>query len=1128
MSVEKLKSIFSEASAIPSAEARAAFLDQACSGNPELRMEVDAILTAQEQAGGFLESPILGPDAEEGSEFLGARIGRYRILEQIGEGGFGIVYMAEQESPVRRKVALKVIKTGMDTRQVIARFEAERQALALMEHPNIARVLDAGETTAHLDDRNPRSKIPAGLPYFVMELVNGIPITEFCDQLGLPIVERIELFIPVCQAVQHAHQKGVIHRDLKPSNVLVTVIDGRPVPKVIDFGVAKAIEQRLTERTLFTHYGQLIGTPAYMSPEQAELSGQDVDTRSDVYSLGVLLYELLTGAPPFDTKELLRSGLDGMRRTIRETEPARPSTHLHRMRRAARSQLRSDNSEIENDLDWIVMKCLEKDRARRYATANGLAADLQRHLNNEPVVARPPSAVYRFQKAFRRHRVLFIATTAVAASLIIGLVVSLSKSIEASQARQAAESAQRQLENQLYGARINLARQAWDEGNVGRVRQLLKITETHANRGLEWYFWQRQTHLEVRTLRGHRGAVVAVAYSPDGQQIVTGSFDHTARLWDANTGTVIHSLVGHSGAVRSAAFSTTGDRIGTASADGTAKIWDAATRQELFTLAGHDSALTSVAFSPDGRSLVTGSLDGTARIWDAKSGTIRTPLEGSGGGIWSVAFSGDGKWIITSSDDEIARVWDATSGALLFKLEPASARIASRESPADPIPLTAAFSPIDSRWIVTGSRDQKARVWDAASPQAPLELHAAHHWLSPRQADIPFAAVFSPDGKYLLTGSLNHTATLWSLAGRSNLVTFKGHEAEISAVGFSPDGRYVVTGSYDQTARIWEANGGTQPLVLGGHTGIVPAVAFSSDGRTMATGSVDGVLKLWEASSGKELRTLWQDAGFAFWDVAFSPDDQQIIAGCGDGMVRVWATASGRQLLAFKGHTATVRSVSFSPDSRWILSSGEDGTARVWDASRGEPHIRLQEHHAMVRAIFSPDGQRIITASEDGDRTTDEEAPITIWNAADGRRLLTLAGQTGGISTIACSVDGQRIVSGGIGRTAILWDAISGQIVHRLDGHSDQVIKVLFTRDNSRVITGCFDHTSKVWDAATGQELLTLRGPLICAVSPTGQHFVTVDDPPVMVWGIATPGQVEGWRKEEQLADKSIHALRPE
>ena len=371
------------------------------------------------------------------TEKAGDHINRYKLLQEIGEGGCGTVYMAEQEQPVRRRVALKVIKLGMDTKQVIARFEAERQALALMDHPNIAKVLDAGATDT-------------GRPFFVMELVRGVPITEYCDQNNLSTLQRLDLFTPVCKAIQHAHQKGIIHRDIKPSNILVTLHDGVPVPKVIDFGIAKAIDQPLTEKTLFTRFEQFMGTPAYMSPEQAEMSGLDVDTRSDIYSLGVLLYELLTGKTPFDSKELAKSGVDAMRKTIREQEPVRPSTKVATLQgeeRTITARRRSTDSskllhQLKGDLDWIVMKCLEKDRTRRYDTANGLALDVQRYLDNEPVAARPPSTVYRFQKAFRRHKLVFAAGGAVFAVLILGIIGTTVGFLRSERQRRVAETAQ--------------------------------------------------------------------------------------------------------------------------------------------------------------------------------------------------------------------------------------------------------------------------------------------------------------------------------------------------------------------------------------------------------------------------------------------------------------------------------------------------------------------------------------------------------------------------------------------------------------------------------------------------------------------------------------------------------------
>jgi serine/threonine protein kinase/tetratricopeptide (TPR) repeat protein len=548
------RSIFISALEIGGPAERAAYLNEACKNDDALRQRIDKLLRAHEQAGGVLDvprgeqAPTLGylPLTEE----PGTVIGPYKLLQKIGEGGFGVVHMAEQEKPVRRRVAFKVIKPGMDSAQVIARFEAERQALALMDHQNIARVFDAGTTET-------------GRPFFVMELVHGVPITKYCDDNHLTMRQRLELFVPVCQAIQHAHQKGIIHRDVKPSNVMVTLYDGKPVAKVIDFGVAKAIEQRLTERTMFTQYGQIIGTFEYMSPEQAEMSGLGVDTRSDIYSLGVLLYELLAGSTPLSRERLRKAALTDMLRIIKEEEPQKPSTRLSTTEKLATiaAQRNTDPAKlrkmVKGELDWIVMKCLEKDRTRRYETANGLGRDVQRYLNDEPVEACPPSAAYRLRKVARKHRTLLATATAFAVLLVGGAIVSAWLAARAHQAergardalagearerqeaetqrdraREAEQQAQKRLEESQAARakareRFQYARQAVDQFHTkvsdspelkakGFERLRTKLLETAAG------FYEKFVHeegddLEVRAERGRAYKRLADLYTATGQ-----------------------------------------------------------------------------------------------------------------------------------------------------------------------------------------------------------------------------------------------------------------------------------------------------------------------------------------------------------------------------------------------------------------------------------------------------------------------------------------------------------------------------------------------------------------------------------------------------------------------------------
>jgi len=1055
------------------------------------------------------------------SERLGDHIGPYKLLQQLGEGGCGVVYMAQQEEPVRRLVALKVIKLGMDTKSVIARFEAERRALAMMDHPHIARVLDAGTTET-------------GRPFFVMELVRGIRITDYCNQNHLATHQRLELFIQVCRAVQHAHQKGIIHRDLKPSNILVMVNDpGSPgVPKVIDFGIAKATQGRLTDQTVFTAFEQFIGTPAYMSPEQAMMTNLDIDTRSDIYSLGVLLYELLTGKTPFETQELLAAGLEQMRRTICEKEPLRPSTRLSTMLKgelAATAKAHQAEAPrlirlVRGDLDWIVMKCLEKDRARRYETVNGLAADLKRHLSNEPVMARPPSRLYEFQKTVRRHKFGFAATAAIILLLAAGVTLTTWQAVRATraktdavQAKTKAVAAQKQAEEErakashlLYVANMNLTQQAWEQNNVLRVRQLLDDTATSLERGFEWYYWQRQTHLEIKTLRGHTDTITSVAFSPDGQRIATGSWDRSAKVWDAASGRELLTLKGHAGGVRSVAFCPDGRRIVTASR-GAAKVWEAASGRELVTLNGHRDYICSVAFSPDGQRIVTGSADTTAKVWDAASGKELSTLKGHGGRVLSVAFSPDGQRIVTSSSDRTAKVWEASSGRPLLILTGHSDTITS-----------VAFSP-DGQRIVTGSDDQSAKVWDAASGKELLTLTG--------HTDTITSVAFSPDGHRIVTGSGDATANVWEAASGRELFTLKGHSSEISSVAFSPDGQRIVTGNGDwtrngdHTVKVWDVASGGETLTLKRHNRWVNSVAFSPDGQRIVTGSRDTTAKVWEAGSGKELLTF-RGHSAPIGPVAFSPDGQRIVSGSRDGIAKVWETVTGKELVTLRGHSNEIEAVAFSPDGQRIVTGSHDTTAKVWETATGKELLTIKGDSGRVWSVaFSPDGQRIVIGSD--------SATAKVWDAASGRELLTLKGHLNIILCVAFSRDGQRIVTGSSDATAKVWDAASGRDLLTLRGHKGQVCSIRFSPDGQRFVTGSMDGTAKVWETATGIELLTLKehrdSVRSVDFSPDGQRIVTGSyDNTAKVWKAARPEQVVAWQEEERAAARSLAALERE
>jgi serine/threonine protein kinase/WD40 repeat protein/Tfp pilus assembly protein PilF len=1113
-SSEQIEQIFWNALQLTSEEERKAYLESACGANDELRRLVEQLLRAQPRAAAFLEQPLAGalPTVDEPPvpERPGTVIGPYKLLEQIGEGGFGVVFMAEQTRPVRRKVALKALKPGMDTRQVVARFEAERQALALMDHPNIARVFDGGESAS-------------GRPYFVMELVRGVPITDFCDDNHLPVRQRLELFVSVCQAVQHAHQKGIIHRDLKPSNVMVTLHDGTPVVKVIDFGIAKALGQQLTDKTLFTNFAQLMGTPTYMSPEQVQLSGLDMDTRTDIYSLGVLLYELLTSTTPCEKKRLRTAAYDEIRRIIREEEPARPSLRVNTLGQDSTpmsANRKSDPARLSQlfrgELDWIVMKALEKDRDRRYETVSAFAADVHRYLSDEQVLACPPSAGYRLRKFVRRYKGPLLAASIVMLALLSGIVGTTLGLIRATDAEAVAvneaglkevalataRQSEREKTEQLWRALVAQALANRLSRRAGQRFESLAILQeaTQLARTLE---------LPAENFHELRNAVIATLGLPD---LHLGppwnNFPSDTYAVDFDVAHAIYARTDWQGncSIRRVAddaedYYLPGPGVATRpclSRDGKfvavgiigIHVWHLdgrAPRRLLF-----EEKARIAEFTQDSKKIVLAYTDGTIRSFELPSGRQSSVLAAD-------PLLTEEIGIALHPAEPVVAVWSYHAAAVQLRELRTGKVLASLRQPARPTGVawhpngrTLAVGYGESSLIRLFDRNtlQSYRTLDGADWGAAVVFNhagdrlAASGWKGRRQLfdvgtgqklfeTLPIMGTsrFGKDDQRLAGGLQEGKLGIWQVGDgrefRLLLHKAEGEQAQYTSVSVSPDGR-LLSASTMNGFGVWDLSRGSELAFIETERETNNRVLFEPSGNILALGPTG----LWRWPIPKELRASGQ--------MVMGPPvrlplprgvcldqsrDGRVIVTCSRAAGAEYASAGGWILRADHPSVpipldagADIGSIAVSPDGLWVVTATQAaGLAKVWDARDGRLVKQLHEWGAWPR--FSPDG-RWVTGSVDGGRL------IEVGSWAPGPRILAQV----------FAPDGKLIANETTTGIVHLLDLATGRELATLeDPNVDWASGRAFTPDGTKLI-GYGNGKGKgvhIWDLRLVREHLT-------------------------------------------------------
>jgi WD40 repeat protein len=1009
------------------------------------------------------------PDASEPARVR--YFGDYEITRELARGGMGVVFQARQVS-LNRVVALKMILAGQLANETdVKRFYTEAEAAANLDHPGIVPIFEVGQYE--------------GQHYFSMGFVEGQSLSQRLAEGPLPAREAADLIRRVSQAIEYAHQRGVIHRDLKPANVL---LDKNGNPRVTDFGLAKKLEGD----SGLTGSGQIMGTPSYMPPEQAGGKRGDVGPAADVYALGATLYCLVTGRPPFQAA----TAMDTVIQVIGE-EPVPP---------------RRLNPSVPRDLETIVLKCLEKEPGKRYSSAAGLDGDLRRFLDGEPILARPVGPVERTWRWCRRNPVVADLAGGIALALVLGTVVATYFAVradkEAGRANQAAGKAidesrradqeaqrardQEQLsDRRRYIAEMNLAQRAWQDSDMDLLRQRLeaqqpKRPDDHDWRGFEWYYLDRLRELDLRTLRGH---LSSVAYSPDGRTLASSSHDGAVKIWDAATGREVRTLRGHMGTVTGVAYSRDGRALASAGWDQTVKLWDAATGQEIRTLKGSDSVVVSsflsVAFSPDGRTVASASTDHTVKLWNVATGQESRTLSHPHG-VMVVVYSPDGRTLASASNDGTVKLWNAVTGQEVRSIDG----------------TLLGFSP-DGR--LATSSDNTVKLWNVATGQEVRTLRGP--------TDPVRSAVYSPDGHTLATASSDKPLVkLWDADTGKELRTLRGHAIEVSSVAYSPDGRTLASAGWDGV-KVWDANASQDAMTLRGHASPVTGVAYSPDGHQIASASWDNTVKIWDAATGRAVRTL-RGHELIVAGVAYSPDGRALASASYDKTVKLWDTALGWEVRTLRGHSKGVMGVAYSPDGRQIASASADGTVKLWDAATGREVLTLYLELAPTNPTdgpvlpgtilaYSPDSRRLAAAV--GAATSQKDETVKIWDTVTGQEIRTLRGHANVVTAAVYNPDGRTLASASADGTVRLWDAATGQEIRTLRGHANQVSCVAYSPDGRSLTSASNDGTMKLWDAATGQELLSQSGHSFSvsgvAYSPDGRQIASASyDKTVKLW----------------------------